>query len=301
MTARVAVAPAAERIPAPVPRVPTAPRAAPPAAHARVVPAYTPPQPRDLSAEGQNYQVESQGKSKKGMLVAILASIVLLAGIGSVGYWKLQQPKTITQTVPVASAATTTSLTLPKPTAATPTSGAYTPPVTSSATADNSTTERPLRAQSDMMNHQLSAPSRIPNDLRMLAGKEPPPSSSGMDGLGGSSGVGNVFNGNGPKVKVEAAKKVSISEGIAGGLLLQKPPPVYPPLARQTHVSGIVVIQATISKTGVVENAHVVSGPTMLRQAAMDAVKTWRYRPYLLDGEPVEVETTVSVNFSLGG
>jgi len=62
-----------------------------------------------------------------------------------------------------------------------------------------------------------------------------------------------------------------------------------------------VVIQATISKTGSVENPHVVSGPVMLRQAALDAVKTWRFRPYMLDREPVDVETTVNVNFALGG
>jgi protein TonB len=62
-----------------------------------------------------------------------------------------------------------------------------------------------------------------------------------------------------------------------------------------------VVIQATISKAGAIENLRAVSGPTMLRQPAIDAVKTWRYKPYVLDGEPVEVETTVSVNFTLGG
>jgi protein TonB len=62
-----------------------------------------------------------------------------------------------------------------------------------------------------------------------------------------------------------------------------------------------VVIQATISRTGVIQNLRAVSGPTMLRQSALDAVRTWRYKPYLLDGDPVDVETTVSVTFSLGG
>jgi protein TonB len=60
-------------------------------------------------------------------------------------------------------------------------------------------------------------------------------------------------------------------------------------------------LQATISKTGAIENLHVVSGPPMLQQAALDAVKTWRYKPYLLSGEPVEVETEVNVIFTLGG
>jgi protein TonB len=151
------------------------------------------------------------------------------------------------------------------------------------------------------MNRQLSAPSRIPSDLKMLAGTEPPPASgfgaAGMDGLGGS-----VFSGqNGPRVKIAAPSKISISAGVAGGLLIQRTSPVYPQIAREARVSGTVVIQAIISKTGTIENLRAVSGPTMLRQAALDAVKTWRYKPYLLDGQPVDVETTVSVNFSLGG
>ena len=57
----------------------------------------------------------------------------------------------------------------------------------------------------------------------------------------------------------------------------------------------------SISSSGIIENLHVVSGPAMLQQAALDAVKTWRYRPYLLNGQPVEVETTVNVIFALGG
>jgi protein TonB len=152
------------------------------------------------------------------------------------------------------------------------------------------------------MNSQLSAPSRISSDLRMLAGKEPPPSSGFGTGAEGFGNGGGVFSGrNGPNVKVEAPRVMNISAGVAGGLLIQKTAPVYPQIAKEARVSGTVVIQATISKSGQIENLHVVNGPTMLRQPAMDAVRTWRYRPYMLDGEPVEVETTVSVTFTLGG
>jgi len=84
-------------------------------------------------------------------------------------------------------------------------------------------------------------------------------------------------------------------------MLLQKTVPLYPPIAKAARVSGTVVLQATISKTGTIENLRVISGPAMLQQAAMDAVKSWRYRPYLLNGDPVEVETTVNVVFTLGG
>jgi protein TonB len=84
-------------------------------------------------------------------------------------------------------------------------------------------------------------------------------------------------------------------------MLLQKTVPIYPPIAKAARVQGTVVLQATISKTGTIENLQVVSGPAMLQQAAMDAVKQWRYRPYLLNNEPVEVDTTVNVIFTLGG
>jgi protein TonB len=76
---------------------------------------------------------------------------------------------------------------------------------------------------------------------------------------------------------------------------------MYPPIAKAARVQGTVVLQATISKAGTIENLRVVSGPAMLQQAALDAVKTWRYKPYLLNNEPVEVETTVNVIFTLGG
>ena len=77
--------------------------------------------------------------------------------------------------------------------------------------------------------------------------------------------------------------------------------PLYPPLARQARIQGQVVIRAVISRNGMIENLQVLSGHPMLVQAAIDAVKQWRYRPYFLNGEPVEVETQVTVNFLLSG
>ncbi len=83
-------------------------------------------------------------------------------------------------------------------------------------------------------------------------------------------------------------------------MAISKPSPNYPAIAVAAHIQGTVVLQATISKTGTIENLRVLSGPQMLRQAALNAVQQWRYRPYLLNGDPVEVETTVNVNFVLG-
>ncbi len=157
------------------------------------------------------------------------------------------------------------------------------------------------------MNNQLTAPTKIPHNITMVSEKEAPPSSfgvAGMEGMGGSgSGVmGSLFGeGNGPKVKAAPPKKVNISAGVAVGMLIQKTQPVYPPIAKAARVSGTVVLQAQISKSGTIQDLHVVSGPAMLQQAALDAVRTWRYRPYLLNNEPVEVETTINVIFTLGG
>lgn len=84
-------------------------------------------------------------------------------------------------------------------------------------------------------------------------------------------------------------------------MLIQKTPPVYPAIAKSARVAGTVELHAIIAKNGTIKNLQVVSGPEMLRQAAVDAVRTWRYRPYKLDNEPAEVETTINVVFTLGG
>jgi protein TonB len=94
---------------------------------------------------------------------------------------------------------------------------------------------------------------------------------------------------------------VMISQGVAAGLLLNPIRPIYPEIAKQAHIQGTVVIEATISRQGTIENLQVAEGPPMLRRAAMDAVAAARYRPFLLNGEPVEVQTSIRVIFSLGG
>jgi periplasmic protein TonB len=101
--------------------------------------------------------------------------------------------------------------------------------------------------------------------------------------------------------KPKEAGPVNVSTGVSVGLLLSPIQPVYPPIAISVRVQGEVVIEAVISKTGKVESVNVVSGPAMLRQAAVDAVAAARYRPYLLNGQPTEVRTTYRVMFSLGG
>jgi protein TonB len=94
---------------------------------------------------------------------------------------------------------------------------------------------------------------------------------------------------------------VHLSSGVVAGMIISKPEPVYPAIAKAAHVQGAVILHAIISKQGTIENLSVISGNGMLVNAARDAVSRWRYRPYLLNGEPTEVETSITVNFTFSG
>jgi TonB family protein len=90
---------------------------------------------------------------------------------------------------------------------------------------------------------------------------------------------------------------IRVSAGVIAGLLQETVAPVYPPAAKAANVQGFVVLHALISRQGTIESLRVISGPPVLTAAALDAVKRWKYRPYLLNGEPIEVDTTINVNF----
>jgi len=94
-------------------------------------------------------------------------------------------------------------------------------------------------------------------------------------------------------------QRVRVSSGVMQALLVKKVPPQYPQDAKDQHIQGVVVLKAVINKEGNVSNLELVSGHPMLAPGAIEAVKQWKYRPYLLNGEPVEVESQVQVNFTL--
>jgi protein TonB len=99
-----------------------------------------------------------------------------------------------------------------------------------------------------------------------------------------------------PVIKIERVRKGGV---IQAANLIHQVNPIYPRLAVQAHAQGVVVLAAVISQEGTVESLRVISGHPLLSQAALDAVKQWLYRPTLLNGDPVEVETTITVNFTL--
>ena len=92
---------------------------------------------------------------------------------------------------------------------------------------------------------------------------------------------------------------LNVSQGVSQGLLLKKVQPTYPRNAITMRIEGSVELMATISKTGDISHVKVLSGDAQLSRAASDAVKQWKYKPYLLNGEPVEIQTQVTINFKL--
>jgi TonB family protein len=106
---------------------------------------------------------------------------------------------------------------------------------------------------------------------------------------------------SGPTAPAAPGGPVRISAGLASGMVLSKVDPVYPEIAKVAHVQGPVILHAIISKDGTIENVSVISGNGMLVNAARDAVSRWTYKPYLLNGQPTEVETSVIVDFNPAG
>lgn len=180
-------------------------------------------------------------------------------------------------------------------------------PSASTATAKPSAgtpveTDQPKAAQApvaaDMMNAQLAAPSRIAGQVNKSDSGEAAPDSFSPNALGnGASMPGQIFNGSGNLKIVPGVS--AISAGVAEGMLIHRTDPVYPEFAKSAHVSGTIVLAGQITKSGSLVGLHVLSGPAILRGPALDAVKSWRYRPYMLNNEPVEVQTTIKVIFSL--
>ena len=169
------------------------------------------------------------------------------------------------------------------------------------------------RIDSDVMNGQLRSPSRIPQRVQMIQEDEtPPPLTSGTGVIGGVVGgvpggqlggvIGGIISSTAnlnvvPKLAAVTPKRVRVSQGVVAGMVIKKIAPEYPAIARAARIQGEVILTAIISKEGTIENLQVERGHPLLIQSAITAVKQWRYRPFLVSGEPVEVETKITVTF----
>ncbi len=158
---------------------------------------------------------------------------------------------------------------------------------------------------------KLTAPKSVPKEIKMIVEAEEPPSAAGVIGgvPGGIAGgaLSGILGGVAvapppppppPKPKAPLAP-IRVGGNVQQANLIKQPKPVYPPLAKAARVQGTVKFQATISKDGTIQNLQLLGGPPLLVQAAMQAVEQWQYKPTLLNGDPVEVITTIDVNFTL--
>lgn len=164
---------------------------------------------------------------------------------------------------------------------------------------------------------KMMAPTAIPKEVRIIKEEELPPDvgvvgvAGGVPGgvPGGQAGgvlggiIGGVVGSNlpPPPPPKETPKRIRVGGNVQQAKAIYQPKPIYPALAKQARVQGVVRLQAIIAKDGTIQELQVISGPPLLQQAALDAVRQWRYQPTLLNGEPVEVVTTIDVVFTLSG
>ena len=167
----------------------------------------------------------------------------------------------------------------------------------------------PKSMTSEIIGNTLLQPRRIPRGIAVIRETETPPLLTSLAAPGTEPGVPGAtctslpiflkaLPALPPRVRPQ---RVTVSGGVVQGLLIRRVEPVYPTMARQARIQGAVLLEAVIAKDGSIENLHVISGHPMLSWAAVEAVKQWRYRPYTLNGQPVEVETQITVNFRLSG
>ena len=146
-------------------------------------------------------------------------------------------------------------------------------------------------------------PSAHPEQSATVDTDEPeatPPSLGAVSAASSPSGIAGVVSGVPVSLPTVAPPtRISISQGISQGMLIHQVHPVYPLMAKQARIQGDVLVRAFINKQGGVDDVTLVSGPSLLVRAALTAVKQWRYRPYLLNGQAVEVETLITIKFTL--
>src|ERR1700722_2918764 len=153
------------------------------------------------------------------------------------------------------------------------------------------------------VNH-MEAPTVIPKQIEVA--KDEAPSVAPTDTAGVAGGTGDVLGGIGtgaappPPPPAAAAARIKVGGDVQAASLVKQVTPAYPNIAKTAHVSGTVTLHAIISKDGSIEKLEYVSGPALLMTSAITAVREWKYKPTMLNGEPVEVDTTVQVVFSLG-
>src|SRR6516164_7952289 len=153
---------------------------------------------------------------------------------------------------------------------------------------------------------RMVAPTMIPKKVEVIKDEAPDVGAIGVEGGVGGGVPGGVLGGiiggaAPPPPPRPTQQRIRVGGNVAAAKLTRQVQPIYPQIAKTAHVQGTVLLHAIIAKDGTIQELQYVSGPPLLMKAAMDAVREWRYSPTLLNGEPVEVDTTIQVVFTLGG
>jgi periplasmic protein TonB len=273
--------------------------------------------PPTFTFGGANAPAESGGGKK------ILLGVAAVALVGAALYlgWSyftehhtlpFSSPAPASQ--PVNSALTSappTAAPTPRPVAAAPVTSAATKGVPSAADPDDASSDFddavPAKSTSTSSGKTAAVkPAPAPlvvkgGAVRGLNAKSPAadtpaPSVIGIAAIGASAPPPDLGSTSAPKPVLQ---RMNVSQGVSQGLLIKKVSPTYPPAALQLRIEGTVQLLATISKTGDITEVKTISGDPQLSAAAAAAVKHWKYKPYLLSGEPVEIQTQITVNFTL--
>jgi protein TonB len=276
----------------------------------------------------------TSGGGKKTILIAAAVVVAVAAG-GYVGWTKLHPA----DAAPTAQTVTTPPRTVPvqvPPASAGPSSPAAAQGATVTTAPSRQDNELPIEMGPDITlsttdTHppapKKSTPIIAPNTVVRIPAEEPaqaplvvknevsnpapatpaqqdatpaPPPAS-LDGASNANdqALSGIMSNTGANLPRQPAQAVKVSQGVSQGLLVKSVQPVYPQTARQMRVQGSVELLANIGKDGSITAVKVLSGPTVLSRAAIDAVKQWQYKPYYLNDQPVEIQTQITVNFKL--
>jgi TonB family protein len=283
---------------------------------------------------GANVPTESSGGSKK-IFVGVAAAALVAAGL-YVGWTKFQEhgsqpvstqapgtpaPVTVPQTAKPVSIKPTPTIpaSAPATSASLPSSQPATEPAKTHAADDTnfasddasgqsatkpSSSDAPAAGRTAAEAKPATAPLVVKGGTapaihsKTAAADGPAPSMIGIATAGAGAPPPDLVSAEGSAPK-PILQTLNVSQGVSQGLLMKKVQPTYPKNALAMRVEGVVELSATISKTGDISHIKILSGDSQLTRAAAEAVKQWKYKPYLLNGEPVEIQTQVTINFKL--
>jgi len=284
---------------------------------------------------GANVPAESSGGSKK-ILVGVAAAALVAAGL-YLGWTKFQGRGSQPVSEPVSTQTQTTAAPVAVPQAAKP-GNAKPAPTIPALTPSTSTSLSLPSSQPNAVpakTHVTDDTDFSSDDVSAASSTKPSGSTTSADGKNAAAAPLVLKGGTVPKIHSKTAaadapapsmigiasagasapppdlvgaessvpqpilQTLNISQGVSQGLLLKKVQPTYPRNALQMRIEGVVELMATISKTGDISHIKVLSGDSQLTRAAAEAVKQWKYKPYLLNGEPVEIQTQITINFKL--